>query len=168
MLPANSFIGRLLAAPIRLGLITWIGVRPARREGMLVLSAASLIVSKGVAGDHYDTARDGPRQVTIIANEDISAISGFLGMPMIAPDLLRRNLVTSGINVFALKDRRFRVGSAILEGSGECAPCSLLEAALGPGAYNAVRGHGGITARVVESGQVNIGDTIERIDEPAA
>jgi MOSC domain-containing protein YiiM len=46
--------------------------------------------------------------VALIASEDISAIAAFLGMPEIAPELLRRNLVTRGINLLALKDRSRR------------------------------------------------------------
>jgi MOSC domain-containing protein YiiM len=79
---------------------------------------------------------------------------------------VRRNLLTRGINLLALKDRRFRIGDALLETSGECAPCSLMEEVLGPGGYNAMRGHGGVNARIIESGHVTIGDAIERIDEP--
>ena len=60
----------------------------------------------------------------------------------------------------ALKGRRFRIGTAVLEGSGDCAPCSQMEEALGTGGYNAVRGHGGITARIIESGSVTIGDVV--------
>ncbi len=94
-----------------------------------------------------DTKRNGPRQVILIAIEDLAVTAAFLGIPEVAPELLRRNLVTRGINLMVLKDRRFRVGAALLEGSGECAPCGRMEAVLGPGSYNAVRGHGGITAR---------------------
>jgi MOSC domain-containing protein YiiM len=82
-------------------------------------------------------------------------------LPEVAPELLRRNLVTRGINLLALKDRRFRIGAALLEGSGECAPCSRMEETFGPGGYNAVRGHGGITARVIRGGTVRVGDPIE-------
>jgi MOSC domain-containing protein YiiM len=73
--------------------------------------------------------------------------------------------VTRGVNLLALKDRRFSVGAVILEGAGECAPCGRMEETLGPGGYNAVRGHGGIVARVVEGGEVRLGDPIARVEE---
>jgi MOSC domain-containing protein YiiM len=118
----------------------------------------------GVDGDRYDTSRDGPRQVTLVAVEDLAAIAAFLGLSEISPERLRRNFATRGINLMALKDGKFLVGATLLEGSGECAPCSRMEETLGSGGYNAVRGHGGITARVIEGGLVRVGDPIEGID----
>jgi MOSC domain-containing protein YiiM len=76
--------------------------------------------------------------------------------------------VTEGINLLALKGRRFRVGEAVLETSGECHPCSRMEETLGVGGYNALRGHGGLTARVIKGGVIRVGDTVARLDEPAA
>jgi MOSC domain-containing protein YiiM len=149
---------------MRPGRLEWIGVRPARRVDAEPRPSAILTTGHGVDGDHYDTIRDGARQVTLIAAEDIAAIAAFLGLPEIAPGLLRRNLVTRGINLLALKDRRFRVGASLLEGSGECAPCSRMEETFGPGGYNAVRGHGGITARVVEGATIHIGDAVGRVE----
>ena len=147
---------------MRSGRLEWIGVRPSRRAPVEPIESAHLSAGHGVDGDRYNTKRDGPRQVTLIAAEDIAAIAAFLGLPAVAPELLRRNLVTRGINLLALKDRQFRVGATLLEGSGECAPCSRMEEALGLGGYNAVRGHGGITARVIRGGTVRVGDPIER------
>jgi MOSC domain-containing protein YiiM len=131
---------------------------------MLTPDSAVLIPAQGIEGDRYHTQRDGPRQATLIAAEDIAAIASFLGKLEIVPLLLRRNFVCRGINLIALKGRSFRIGSARLEATGECAPCSQMEANLGPGGYNAVRGHGGITARIIEGARVHIGDKIERID----
>jgi MOSC domain-containing protein YiiM len=148
---------------MRPGLLEWIGVRPARRVAAEPRRSANLTAGQGVDGDRYDTRRDGPRQVTLIAAEDVAAIAAFLGLPAVAPKLLRRNLVTSGINLLALKDRRFRVGATLLEGSGECAPCSRMEDTLGPGGYNAMRGHGGITARVIVGGPIYVGDPVEKV-----
>ena len=87
-------------------------------------------------------------------------IAACVGRSVIEPALLRRNIVVSGINLLALKDKRFRIGDALLEYTGACHPCSKMERALGAGGYNAVRGHGGITARVIEAGRVRIGDSL--------
>ncbi len=92
------------------------------------------------------------------------APAAFLGRETIAPEVLRRNFVTRSINLAALKGQRFRIGTAVLEGTGDCAPCSWMEEALGPGGYNAMRGHGGITARIIEGGEVHLGDEIARVD----
>lgn len=160
----QSLLHELLNAPMRPGELVWIGLRPERGSFLLTPSSAQFIAKRGIAGDHYQTSRDGARQVTLIAEEALRAIASFLGRETIAPDLLRRNLVTRGINLGALRSRHFYAGSALLEYTGECAPCSRMEAALGPGGYNAVRGLGGITARIIESGEVRIGDAIRRAD----
>ncbi len=160
---SDTPLGRLLDGPIQPGELAWIGLRPSRKAPMQIANVAALIAGRGIEGDHYDTQRNGPRQVTIIAAEDIVAIAAFLGRDCIMPDVVRRNLVTRGINLIALKGRRFRIGSTLLETSGECAPCSRMETDLGPGGYNAMRGRGGITARVVDGGSIRLGDVVERI-----
>ncbi|MEE4362136.1 MAG: MOSC domain-containing protein [Pseudomonadales bacterium] len=88
-------------------------------------------------------------------------IAALLRLDQLDPARLRRNLVVTGINLLALRDRRFRIGDVLVEGTGPCAPCSRMETQLGPGAYNALRGHGGITARVVEGGWIRLGDAVE-------
>lgn len=103
------------------------------------------------------------RQVTLIQFEHLAVVASLLGRAEVDPKVLRRNLAVSGINLLALKDRRFRVGEVILAGSGTCEPCSRMEENLGPGGYQAMRGHGGITARVLEGGTIHVGDIV-RID----
>lgn len=148
---------------MRPGQLIWIGLRPDRRAPVIEVDNASLVAGKGITGDRYRTSSNGARQITLIAQEDIAAIAAFLGRRSVDPALLRRNLVTTGINLVALKGRRFRIGAAVLETSGECAPCSRMEEVFGPGGYNAVRGRGGITARIVQGGAIAIGDRVETI-----
>ena len=131
---------------------------------MRVLDAAELVAGKGIAGDRYGNA-GGARQVTIVAAESLAAIASHLGVDAVAPEALRRNIVVRGINLVALKGRRFRIGAATLEASGECHPCSRMEEILGTGGYNAMRGLGGITARVIEGAPIRIGDAVVALVE---
>jgi MOSC domain-containing protein YiiM len=117
----------------------------------------------GLLGDRY-AGGSGKRAVTLIQAEHLPAIAALSGHARVDPALLRRNLVVSAIPLIALRERRFRIGEVLLEGTGECDPCSRMEAALGPGGYNAMRGHGGLTARVIQGGRIRVGDavTVER------
>lgn len=143
----------------QIGRVQWIGIRPARKAPMLVLEQVDAIAGQGLAGDRY-SSKNGKRQVTLIQGEHLIAIASLLGRESIAPELLRRNLVITGINLLALKDKQFRVGNVLLEYTGLCHPCSAMEATFGAGGYNAVRGHGGITARIIESGELKLGDAV--------
>ena len=151
-------LAELLTTLPQAGRIEWIGVRPARRASVAAVDGVEAIAGRGLAGDHY--AHDGIRQVTLIQAEHLAAVAAFTGRPTLDPALLRRNIVVAGLNLLALKGRRFRVGDALLEATGPCEPCSRMEEALGPGGYNAMRGHGGITARVLESGSIRVGDAV--------
>jgi len=162
--PADSPLARLLDGPMAPGRLAWIGLRPERRAPVQPVMEAILEPGRGLQGDRWRGAVTGARQVTLIAAEHLAAIGAFLGRASVLPDELRRNLVIQGMNLLALKGRRFRLGGALLEHSGECHPCSRMEEVLGPGGYNAVRGHGGITARVIEGGVIRLGDTLARAD----
>ena len=138
----------------QVGQVQWIGVRPSRGEPMAELETVQISLEKGLEGDRFSGRRGNPRQVTLIQQEHLAVIAGCLGLETLSPSLLRRNIVVSGINLLALKDKYFRIGDALLEFTGLCHPCSKMERQLGEGGYNAMRGHGGITARVCEAGPV--------------
>jgi len=158
-LDPTSPLARLIAQPARPGTLSWISLRPKRGAPVLIVEAAELDTARGLVGDRYN-GRSGNRQVTLIQLEHLAAVGAYLGEAPVAPERLRRNLVVSGLNLLALKDKRFRIGTAELEWTGECHPCSRMEEELGPGGYNAMRGHGGITARVVTGGTVRLGDAV--------
>ena len=101
--------------------------------------------------------------MTLLQAEHLPVIAALVGRGEIDPALLRRNLVVSGINLLALVAAEFAVGPVRLLGTGRCHPCSRMEEALGPGGYNAMRGHGGITALVLEPGVLAIGDPVRLV-----
>jgi MOSC domain-containing protein YiiM len=154
----------LLTTFPRAGRIDWIGIRPERRGPVSVVDLVDVSATEGLIGDHYSGRNDGPqsgkRQVTLIQAEHLPAIGSYVGRATVDPAELRRNMVVSGLNLLTLKGQQFQIGNTILEYTGECHPCTKMEVALGPGGYNAVRGHGGITARVVQGGTIQHGDAV--------
>jgi MOSC domain-containing protein YiiM len=156
----DSPLTRLMLAPVRAGGVVWIGLRVARRAPLVEVRSARASAEEGLEGDHY-SRKGGNRQITLIEAESLRAIASHLGRERVTPFELRRNIVTEGINLHALKERPFRIGSAVLEMTGECHPCSRMEETFGVGGYNAVRGFGGITARVVEEGMIELGSSVE-------
>ena len=142
------------------GHVEWIGVRPDRRESLHVLKEVDATMT-GLTGDRFSGGEKAKRQITLIQQEHLIAVASILQQDAIDPLLVRRNIVVSGINLQSLKDQRFKIGDAVLFGTGNCPPCSRMEENLGPGGYCAMRGHGGITAYVVQPGTIRLADHVE-------
>ncbi len=156
-----SELQQLLETLPQVGRLEWIGLSPRPYGDLNPVDEAVLIIGHGLAGDHHAKSKfDAKRQVTIFQHEHLAAVGSYLGRPPIDPLWLRRNLVVSGLNLLALKEKSFQIGECVLEYSGPCDPCSRMEQNLGPGGLNALRGHGGITAKVLAGGTIHIGNEV--------
>jgi MOSC domain-containing protein YiiM len=164
---SELLVKELLTIIPQVGKLEWIGVRPAYRAPVQVVASVRAEAGLGLIGDRYAECPGTKRQLTLIQAEHLPAIAALTGHAAIPPEWLRRNLVVSGINLLALKDRSFRIGAVLLEGTGLCQPCSRMEEVLGPGGYNAMRGHGGITAHVLNGGNLCVGDRVVHVPEAA-
>ena len=152
-------LSELMARNAQAGRLVWIGWRRAGREPLCAVDRV-MVGPDGPEGDH---GSGGKRAVTLMQGEHLPVIGAMLGRGPVDPGDMRRNLVVEGINLAALKGRRVQVGTAVLEITGICAPCSRMEEAFGPGGYSAVRGHGGWCASVVAPGMVALGDALVAI-----
>lgn len=158
-----SDIETLLTTFPHTGAVTWIGTATTKGAPIQALDGVELIEGHGLEGDRHARRRGRRRQVTLIQSEHLAAVGAMLDRPPIAPELTRRNIVVAGINLWILQSCVFEVGGALLEGSGPCPPCERMEENLGAGGYLAMRGHGGITARVIRGGRVRKGDRVRYV-----
>ena len=149
-------IADLIARHAHPGRVEWIGLRRARRGAVDAVERAEVTFG-GLVGDHR--AKPGVRAVSLIQFEHVPVIAALCDGE-VTLERLRRNVAVSGLNLAGLKDRPFRLGTALLHGRGVCAPCSRMEEYFGHGGYAAVRGHGGIVAEVLEEGAFALGDAV--------
>lgn len=119
------------------------------------------VAGRGLVGDRYARGAgtfSGPtgHEVTLVAAEAAEqAVSS------VSTADLRRNIVTRGIDVNALVDRRFRVGDALLVGRRLCEPCRHLEELTGEALVRPLVHRGGLRADVLTSGRISVGDGVQ-------
>lgn len=155
----------------RPGRLEHILLRPKRRAPVISVDQVSAIAGCGLQGDRSCKMpaagiAESKRQVTLIQAEHLPVIAALAGVSEVEPATMRRNLVVSGINLLAarslFKDQPvlILIGEVVLQATGPCEPCSLMEELLGAGGYNAVRGHGGLTAKVLKGGMLRRHDSV--------
>jgi len=142
------------------GIVEHILLRPGRKLPMVAVTHALLAVGQGLEGDYFNGSAVSKRQVTLFQAENLAVLASLLHKEVVAPEELRRNLIIRHINLHALSGRQFQIGSAVLEGAGQCHPCSRMETALGAGGFNAMRGIGGLCAKVLKAGEIKVGDRV--------
>jgi MOSC domain-containing protein YiiM len=160
----RSLRDRLVDVP-HVGHVTWIGVRPEHGAPLAPQLHAELLAGLGLAGDVAARGRaGGKRQVTLIQAEHLPVIAALTGEVEVTPQQVRRNLVVAGVNLLALVRLRFAVGEeVILVGTGACAPCAKMDETVAPGGFQAMRGHGGITASIERGGTIRVGDAVRAL-----
>jgi MOSC domain-containing protein YiiM len=158
----------LAAAFAHPGRLEAILLRPARGQPAVAVGEVRAVEGSGLEGDRTSRGRGGGRrQVTLVQAEHLPVVAALLRREAIDPAVLRRNLVVSGVNLLAARSPfpgqavRMHLGAeVVLEITGPCEPCSKMEDSLGAGAWNGLRGHGGVTARVLRGGRLAVGDPV--------
>lgn len=157
------FAGRLVA----------IATAAAPGAALQHVESATLVAGEGIAGDRYakDTRKlQGPgspieasNEVTLIEQEALQTAASNYQLELSHLES-RRNLLTEGVPLNHLVGRRFNVGTAILEGVELCEPCKHLERLTGKTVIKALVHRGGLRARIVRGGEIQVGDPIASED----
>ena len=145
-------------------------------EGIFIASKGSAAMERveevrtiegcGIEGDRYCEgtgfwSRYGDVcEVTLIESEDLDYIQNELGISVKNGEH-RRNIITREIRLTNLRRKRFRVGETLLEYDRSRPPCRHVQDLSEPGMTRALKGRGGICARVGRAGWIRAQDAIE-------
>ena len=141
------------------GKVAWIGLRPERGTAMQIVDRAEIDLEQGLVGDCHAGGAGHRRQVTLFQMEHLDVMQSLLKRD-VRPEMTRRNIGVSGINLQSFAGKDFRVGNAVLRYTDPCHPCGRMNTTIGEGGLDAMAGHGGIMAYVIEGGPIAIGDEV--------
>ena len=145
-----------------MGKVTWISVRPKRREDPVVLQSVNAIANFGLEGDHYQKP-GGSRQITLIERHHLDKMGEILNTD-IDPAKTRRNIVVDDMELLSLIGKTIQIGEVNIKVTGPCKPCSRMEENFGLGGLTAMSGNGGITAEILKGGIIKLGDSTQLIN----
>ena len=113
-------------------------------------------------GDRFlDFKADYKGQVTFFSHEVYEEVCEKFGVRDRPASAFRRNIIVEGADLNALIGREFAVQGVRFLGTQESAPCHWMNSAFAPGAEEALRGRGGLRAKVLRDGvlRAEAGDT---------
>jgi MOSC domain-containing protein YiiM len=127
--------------------------KPSGSAPLAALDEAELVAGKGIVGDRFFGWKDDyPGQVTFFSLEVHQEVCAELGVSDRGPEVYRRNLVVTGADLNALIGSEFEVQGVRFQGMAEAKPCYWMDEAVAPGAEEALKGRGGLRAKVLSHG----------------
>ena len=132
--------------------------QPPGEAAMIELDTVECVKGKGLVGDRFfGYKEDYKGQVTFFAHEVYERMCEqfqVIGMP---PSVFRRNLITKGVNLNSLIGQEFEIQGVRFLGTQESTPCYWMNQAFAEGAEEALKGNGGLRAKILSDGVLRKG-----------
>ncbi len=131
--------------------------QPAGKAPAIEVTEAELVAGKGIVGDRFFGYKENYRgQITFFSSEIFARLQSELEVSSHGPETLRRNVITEGIDLNTLIGQEFTLQGIRFEGVSECSPCDWLDKVFAAGTEAALKGHGGLRARILTSGTLRV------------
>lgn len=131
---------------------------PAGEAPMIEVDSVECVAGKGLVGDRFfGYKEDYKGQVTFFAHEVYERMCEQFQVVGLPPSAFRRNLITKGVDLNALIGQEFEIQGVRFLGTQECTPCHWMNQAFAEGAEEALKGHGGLRAKILSDGVLKKG-----------
>ncbi len=127
--------------------------KPPGEAPMVEVDSVECVAGSGLKGDRFFGFKDNYKgQVTFFSEEVYERLCEKLQTTDRDSSVFRRNVVVRGADLSALIGQEFQIQGIRFAGTQECTPCYWMDQAFAPGAEQALKGHGGLRARVLTDG----------------
>ncbi|MGB0409018.1 MAG: MOSC domain-containing protein [Opitutales bacterium] len=125
-------------------------------HGIEEVDTVECIAGKGLVGDRYfEHKEDFKGQITFFDYSVYEKIKKEFHLPDLEPWIFRRNVIVSGVDLSSLIGKQFTIQGIEFEGSEEARPCYWMNQAVADGVEEALKGRGGLRARILNSGSLH-------------
>jgi MOSC domain-containing protein YiiM len=121
------------------------------------------VTGEGLSGDRYFGRGD----ITLVEAEALEAFNDDSGIPLSHAEI-RRQVLTRGVSLNDLLNKRFRVGEVEAVGVEWCEPCNHIQSMTYPGVLKGMVHRAGLRADVVQAGRIAVGDEVDEVRDAAA
>ena len=151
---------------LTVGSVVSIHVAPGRGTPTTSIAQVRAVPGKGLVGDrHFGRSKGDPdaprpdREITLVEVETVEALARDYGVRL-EPGDARRNVVTRGVALNHLMERRFTVGEVTLFGLRLCEPCAHLADLTHENVLRGLVHRGGLRAQILTEGVIRVGDEV--------
>ncbi len=126
-------------------------------HGIEKVDSVECVAGRGLIGDRYlDHKEDFKGQITFFDWSVYERIKSDFDLTELDPEKFRRNVLVEGIDLNTLIGKQFTLQGIEFEGVEECRPCYWMDEAVHPGVHEALKGHGGLRAKILTSGTLRV------------
>ncbi len=130
--------------------------QPAGTTPMREVDAVECLAGRGIRGDRFfDYKEDYKGQITFFDYRVYEELCERFQVHDKQPDVFRRNVILEDTDLNALIGKEFELQGIRFLGTQECRPCYWMDQAFGPGAEEALKGHGGLRAKILSNGTLH-------------
>ena len=142
-----------------------LGISTKNNQTISEVNSIKVLANQGIVGDrHFNEFNDPYNQISLIESENIDYynIKFGLNIPYIN---FRRNVITKGIKLNDLIEKKLKIGNVELKAIELCRPCRHLTEMLDQkNILKEFMRKGGLRCQILTSSKINIGDKIELIN----
>lgn len=131
--------------------------KPPGENPMIEVQEMHCLAGRGIEGDRFlDYKPDYKGQITFFPGETYDELCARFEVWDKPPSVFRRNVITRGVDLYALVGREFTIQGVRFLATSECSPCYWQDGAFAPGTEDALRGRGGLRAKILTDGVLRV------------